>query len=100
MERLKDDVQPNENHMNKLLILSNNAKEYAQRLGKRALPDLEISIYDGPDCSESLIREANIILGQPALVSEVLERAEQLEWVQSSFAGIEPLQRDCKNILR
>jgi phosphoglycerate dehydrogenase-like enzyme len=77
--------------MNKLLILSNSAEEYARELGKRALPDLEIFIYDGTDSSESLIRAANIILGQPALVSEILERAEQLEWVQSSFAGIEPL---------
>lgn len=77
--------------MNKLLIISNNAEQYAIELGKRDLPELEISICDGTACSESLIREANIILGQPALVAGVLERAENLEWVQSSFAGIEPL---------
>jgi phosphoglycerate dehydrogenase-like enzyme len=83
--------------MNKLLIISKTAGEYAQELGKRDLPELEISICYGSNACESLIREANIILGQPALISGILHRAEQLEWVQSSFAGIEPL---CQTGLR
>jgi phosphoglycerate dehydrogenase-like enzyme len=76
--------------MNKLLIISNKAEEYAIELGKRALPELEISISDDATCRESLIRKANIILGEPALIAGILEQAKQLEWVQSSFAGVEP----------
>ena len=83
--------------MNQLLILSDNAEAYARELEKRSLPELAISICKGDDCSDSQIREANIILGQPTLVSQVLARAERLEWVQSSFAGIEPL---CQTGLR
>ena len=37
----------------------------------------------------NLIREANIILGQPNLVAQILKHADQLEWMQSTFAGVE-----------
>ena len=76
--------------MNKLLILARKAKKFAMELQSRALPDLEIIASDDPHCSGDHIRSANIILGQPDLVAGVLNQAERLKWVQSSFAGIEP----------
>lgn len=76
--------------MNHLLILSDNAEEYAQALGRLDLPDLEVSISDGSDCSDAVVRDANIILGRPDLVVKLLGQAQRLEWVQSTFAGIEP----------
>ena len=76
--------------MNKLLILEQNAQEYAGELQNRALPALEIVTSNDANCREDHIRSANIILGQPDLVAGLLHQAEQLEWVQSSFAGIEP----------
>lgn len=76
--------------MNHLLILAPNADEYAKELAERALPDLDVSTSDGSGGTDSVVRDANIILGRPDLVADILEQAKRLEWVQSSFAGIEP----------
>ena len=83
--------------MNKLLILEQNADEYAKELADRSLPDLEMSTSEGSNCSDSVIREVNIILGCPTLVARIIQQAQRLEWVQSSFAGIEPF---CEQGLR
>lgn len=76
--------------MNRLLIIAQNADQYAKELAGRDLPDLVISASDGSDLTDATIRQANIILGAPALTAQLLAKAERLEWVQSSFAGIEP----------
>jgi hypothetical protein len=68
--------------VNKLLILSNTSEEYAQELKGRALPELEIHNSNSAINSDSIIREANIILKDHTLASGVLERAEKLKWVQ------------------
>ena len=56
-----------------------------------------MSTSDGSNCTDSVVRDANIILGRPELVVRILGQAERLEWVQSSFAGIEPF---CASNLR
>jgi len=76
--------------MNRLLIIAQNADQYAKELAGRALPDLVITASDGSDLTDATIRQANIILGAPVLAAQLLAKAERLEWVQSSFAGIEP----------
>ena len=77
--------------MNYLLILAENAKEFEKELKTRNLQNLEIMSSDGTNCSDSLIRKADIILGQPNLVAKILDKAENLKWLQSSFAGVEIL---------
>jgi phosphoglycerate dehydrogenase-like enzyme len=77
--------------MNNVLILAPNAKDYKKELRTRYLPNLELMSSDGTYCSENLIKKANIILGEPNLVAQILDKAEQLKWVQSSFAGVEVL---------
>ena len=83
--------------MNRLLIFDNDGQTYRTELEKQRLADLEI--HTASDLHEALEYgpQAEIILGQPALVAQILSRAEQLRWVQSTFAGIEPL---CKPELR
>jgi len=76
--------------MNRLLIIAKNADQYARALEGRSLPDLDISTSDGSNLAGSTLRQANIILGAPSLVADRLAQAENLQWVQSSFAGIEP----------
>ena len=76
--------------MKNLLIIEENADEYAKELRKRPLADLEVSISEGSNPTDPVVRDANIILGRPDLVAKILGQAERLEWVQSSFAGIEP----------
>src|SRR5215211_8310303 len=72
----------NGNIMPKLLILAQNADEYLDLLKKENLPRLEI-ITQAADC--------DIVLGEPKLIQEALPRLTSLKWVQSIYAGVEPL---------
>ncbi len=77
--------------MNKLLILTKKAKAYETLLRNRNLPDLELYPAESPDQGRRFIGDSNIILGVPMMVAELLAEAEQLLWVQSTYAGIESL---------
>lgn len=83
--------------MNHVLILDNDASKYRSELEAHALPDLEISTATDIDEALELAADVEIIFGKPALIADVLPHAKQLCWVQSTFAGIEPL---CKPDLR
>ena len=83
--------------MNKLLILDSKAADFADEIEKRALLDLEIHVYAEPIKSKAVVADVNIILGTPAMVLEVLSEAKGLQWVQSTFAGVE---RFCKPGIR
>lgn len=77
--------------MNKLLILSADADEYSTLISSAELPQLEISSAPDSHSARALIKECNIVLGDPALISEVLVSAGRLEWVQATWAGVEKL---------
>lgn len=83
--------------MNNLLILSADAAKYAELVGRAGLPQLELNTANDVAGAQSHIGRSNIILGDPDLVSKVLAPATQLEWVQSSWAGVDHL---CKPELR
>jgi len=69
--------------MPKLLILSKRLDEYRQLIETADLPDLEILDAPGP--------EADILFGEPDLIRESLASFPDLRWVQSNWAGVEPL---------
>ena len=77
--------------MNKLLILAADAAKYTALLKAADLQQLEIRSTGDVVSAGALIDDCNIILGDPLLVSEVLISAQQLEWVQSSWAGVDHL---------
>jgi phosphoglycerate dehydrogenase-like enzyme len=79
--------------MNKLLILAQDAEKYTKLISKAQLQHLEIRHTRDPRQAGTMIAGCNIILGDPPLVSEVLASADQLEWVQSSWAGVDQLCR-------
>ena len=83
--------------MNRLLILSPEAEKYAELIRREGLHDLEIIAADNVESAATRVTKCNIILGAPILVSEVLHLAQQLDWVQSSWAGVDCL---CKPGLR
>ncbi len=83
--------------MNTLLVIDRDAPIYAAELKKKNLPDLVIHSAEGQDAVGDHIEHANIILGQPAEAAPLLVRAKKLQWLQSTFAGIEPL---CSKTLR
>lgn len=68
--------------MPKILILSRDQDEYKRRIESAGLPDLELSV-DPNEC--------DIVLGEPKLIRDALPRLPRLKWVQSIYAGVEPL---------
>lgn len=68
--------------MPKLMIFSQEANVY-QRLTQAArLPELELTT-DPNTC--------DIVLGEPKLIKDALPLLSKLKWVQSVYAGVEPL---------
>ncbi|MGF1762574.1 D-2-hydroxyacid dehydrogenase [Aliivibrio kagoshimensis] len=71
--------------MNKLLILSNQEQTYLELIAQAKLQDLEIT--DDPG-------QANLVLADPPRLVEHLDSFSNLDWVQSTFAGIDALTDD------
>jgi len=83
--------------VNRLLILAAESAKYAQFIEQAGLPELEVRPSGDVATAQTLIPGCNIVLGDPNLVSQALTHADRLEWVQSSWAGVDHL---CKPGLR
>lgn len=68
--------------MHRLLILSKHADAYRRLVEAAALPDLAFAA-DEASC--------DIVFGEPSLVAPALPRLAGVRWVQSTWAGVEPL---------
>jgi len=79
--------------VNRLLILAADAAKYTALIRAAKLPQLEIQAAVDQASAEALIAGCNIILGDPPLVEKMLASAHALEWVQSSWAGVDLLCR-------
>ncbi|MBT8345151.1 MAG: D-2-hydroxyacid dehydrogenase [Desulfofustis sp.] len=77
--------------MNKLLIYDDDASIYLAEIEKRNLPEIEIHTAISPEEAQLQAPTTDIIFGRPVLVASILPEARQLRWVQSTFAGVEPL---------
>ncbi len=70
--------------MPRLLILSTHADEYIRLVKSAELPELgEITSRPAEDCE--------IVFGEPNLVRDALPLLPRLKWIQSTWAGVEPL---------
>ena len=67
--------------MHRLLILSRHADAYRRLIDAERLPDLEIVYSDHCD----------VVLGEPSLIAPAIGRLSSVTWVQSTWAGVEPL---------
>lgn len=79
--------------MNKVLILAEDAEDFPPLVEAENLPQLEIVAASEPGKAVVLVADCNIILGEPPLIETVLSSADRLEWVQSSWAGVDRLCR-------
>jgi len=77
--------------MPKLLILSDNADEYKNLVRAAKLPDLEIFPYTNADVEANIANQCEIVLGSPSRIRDLLPELRKLRWVQSIWAGVEPL---------
>jgi phosphoglycerate dehydrogenase-like enzyme len=74
-----------------LLILSRNADAYRELVEAARLPELRITSAATASAVEPAAAAADVVLGEPSLVREVLLRLPNLQWVQATWAGVEPL---------
>ncbi len=75
----------------RLLILSRHAPVYRRLIEQAALPGLSILTAADPAALDGSTRDCDIVLGEPSLVAPALARLSALGWVQSTWAGVEPL---------
>jgi phosphoglycerate dehydrogenase-like enzyme len=76
---------------NKLLMLSRDPTRYAELIKRLDFTDLELIVCDSVVKTKKCVEYCNIIFGEPALIAPFLEGAKRLQWVQSTFAGVEAL---------
>jgi len=79
---------------NSLLILSGNAESYRQYFDAHNLGNLSINACTTVSEAESFLAGANIMLAEPALAKEVLNKMPKLHWLQSTWAGVNSLITD------
>ena len=79
--------------MPRLLILSQDAVEYKRLIGEADLPGL--TMYAVRDARDTIPCGAgfDLLMGEPALISQVVNCLPELRWVQATWAGVEPLLR-------
>ena len=76
---------------NHLLILSRGSERYKRQIQKCSLPALQVDACDSPEGIGNRIRRYNIILAEPSLAGPLLNAAEGIQWLQSTFAGVDAL---------
>ena len=76
---------------NRLLILSKNSAQYAELIEKHDFSGLEFFVCDRTGDAKTHAENCNIILGEPDRIAPVLDVAENLQWIQSTYAGVDAL---------
>lgn len=74
-----------------LLILSTHAPEYERLLVAASLPDLRIVSTSDVADARARGRDADVAFGEPALLCQTIAEMPAVGWVQSTWAGVEPL---------
>jgi phosphoglycerate dehydrogenase-like enzyme len=74
-----------------LLILSQQSETYRLLIDQEKLPGLSIEAFEVPEQARERSNLFDIVFGEPSLVSQLLNQLPNLKWLQSSWAGVEPL---------
>jgi phosphoglycerate dehydrogenase-like enzyme len=77
--------------VHRLLILSRRAPEYASLVAAARLPDLDITSAADPNDAAARAADFDIAFGEPSLLRPIVPAMSALRWVQSTWAGVEPL---------
>jgi len=81
----------NESDLHQLLILSKDFEIYKHLIEQMNLPGLSILVASEPNDAIYIGGDCDLIFGEPLLVSKVLNHLPHIKWVQTSWAGVEPL---------
>ena len=74
-----------------VLILDRDAEEYVERLADLVGEGTRFLSASRPEALPRGAEAATVVLGEPAMVREVVDRLPELAWVQSTWAGVTPL---------
>ncbi len=77
--------------MHTLLILSRRARDYHALLESAHLPELAITSTTDPMEAAANAPSFDLAFGEPALLRQVMPALTAVRWVQSTWAGVEPL---------
>jgi len=78
--------------ISQVLILTRHPEEYRSLIERAGLPVLE-KLATARTPAEALILgdDCDVVFGEPTLIRDVLSSLPRLRWVQSIWAGVEPL---------
>lgn len=74
-----------------LLTLSRDPDEFEAGLERLHLPGLQVVVPRDEKTIRDYITQADILLANPPIAAQWLDQAQNLRWVQSTFAGIDAL---------
>jgi phosphoglycerate dehydrogenase-like enzyme len=74
-----------------LLILSRHARDYHRLIAAADLPDLVVTSTTEPADASARAADFDLALGEPSLLRQVVPAMTALCWLQSTWAGVEPL---------
>jgi phosphoglycerate dehydrogenase-like enzyme len=74
-----------------LLILSRHAGAYERLVSAAALPDLAVTTASDATNLPPDAGNIDLVFGEPALIAAVLGDLPNVQWIQSTWAGVEPL---------
>ena len=78
--------------MSRVLILARNSEEYRLLIESAGLPALDkLVVAKTPSEALTLGDDFDIVFGDPGLIRGMLSGLPRLRWVQSIWAGVEPL---------
>lgn len=77
--------------MHELLILSRHAIEYRRLIDAADLPQLHVTTASDAADLPAAASDSDVVLGEPSLICIALPRLGAVRWVQSTWAGVEPL---------
>jgi phosphoglycerate dehydrogenase-like enzyme len=75
----------------RLLLLSKHARDYRALVDAAALPDLAILSTADPAEAAAHASSFDLGFGEPSLLRQVLPALTSVTWLQSTWAGVEPL---------
>ncbi|MGD8681775.1 MAG: NAD(P)-dependent oxidoreductase, partial [Lysobacterales bacterium] len=74
-----------------VLVLAPDAEDYLPLLGDLVRRGAEVSVATDPGSALDAGSRCEVLLAQPDLAAEALPRLPAVRWVQSTWAGVEPL---------
>jgi phosphoglycerate dehydrogenase-like enzyme len=78
-------------HMHTLLILSRHARDYRALVEAAELPELAVIAFSDPAEAVALAASFDLAFGEPSLLCQVMPGLTSARWIQSTWAGVEPL---------